>query len=112
MIRILPDTNIIISSLFWEGKPHEVMRRGFLGEYHLLTSVEILEEVAEKLRNKFRFPDESMREFMDMLMKFCQIIEVTSKFDIVRDKSDNKIIECAFDGKANYIVTGDPDVLQ
>ena len=44
-------------------------------------------------------------------MTYCHIIEPSSKFNAVRDKKDNKIIECAFDGKADYIVTGDPDLL-
>ena len=44
-------------------------------------------------------------------MTYCHIVNVESKFDAVRDKKDNKIIECAFDGKADYIVTGDPDLL-
>ena len=111
MIRVLPDTNIIISSLFWRGNPYEVVRRGILGEYQLVISAEILGEVADKLRNKFQFPEEKIQELIDILMTYCHIVDVTSKFDVVRDKKDNKIVECAFDGKADYIVTGDPDLL-
>ena len=111
MIRVLPDTNIIISSVFWIGNPYEVIRRGILGGYKLVISAEILDEVVDKLRNKFQFPEESIQELIDILMTYCHIVEVTSKFDVVRDKKDNKIIECAFDGKVDYIVTGDPDLL-
>lgn len=111
MIRVLPDTNIHISSVFWRGNPYEVVRRGILGEYQLVISAEILDEVVDKLRNKFQFPEESIQELIDILMTYCHIVDVTSKFDVVRDKKDNKIIECAFDGKANYIVTGDPDLI-
>ena len=111
MIRVLPDTNIIISSVFWRGNPYEVIRRGILGGYKLVISAEILDEVVDKLRNKFQFPEESIQELIDILMTYCHIVEVTSKFDVVRDKKDNKIIECAFDGKVDYIVTGDPDLL-
>lgn len=112
MIRLVPNTNIIISSVFWRGNPFEVIRRGILGEYQLVISAEILDEVVDKLRNKFKFPEESIQELIDILMTYCHIIEVNSKFDVVRDKKDNKIIECAFDGKADYIVTGDPDLLE
>ena len=111
MIRVLPDTNIIISSVFWRGNLYEVVRRGILGEYQLVISAEILDEVVDKLKNKFQFPEESMQELMDILMTYCHIVDVTSKFDVVRDKKDNKIVECAFDGKVDYIVTGDPDLL-
>jgi len=111
MIRVLPDTNIIISSVFWRGNPHEVIRKGILGEYQLVISVEIFDEVVDKLRNKFQFPEENIKALVDILMNSCLIIDVTSKFDVVRDKNDNKIVECAFDGKVDYIVTGDPDLL-
>ena len=111
MIRVLPDTNIIISSVFWRGNPYEVVRRGILGEYQLVISTEILDEAVDKLKNKFQFPEESIQELIDILMTHCHIVDVTSKFDVVRDKKDNKIIECAFDGKVDYIVTGDSDLL-
>ncbi len=112
MIRAVLDTNVIISSVFWEGNPHKVIRRGLLGEYQLLTSAEILDEVVDKLRNKFHFPEENIQELIDILITNGHVVEPGSKFDVVRDKKDNKIVECAFDGKANYIVTGDPDLLE
>ena len=111
MIRAVPDTNIIISAVFWRGNPNEVIRKGILREYQLVMSAEILEEVAGKLRNKFKFPEESTQELIDILQAYCQIVEVTSKFDVVRDEKDNKILECATDGKADYIITGDLDLL-
>jgi len=111
MTRVVPDTNIIISSVFWRGNPYEIIRRGILGEYQLVISSKILDEVVDKLRNKFQFPEENIQELIDILVTYCHVIDVTSKFDIVRDKKDNKIVECAFDGKVGYIVTGDPDLL-
>lgn len=111
MTRVVPDTNIIISSIFWKGHPHEVIRRGIIGEYQLVTSVEILDEVVDRLRNKFHFPEEGIQQLIDMLLTYCYVIEPTSKFDVVRDKKDNKIIECAFDGQVDFIVTGDLDLL-
>ena len=111
MIRVVLDTNIIISSVFWKGNPHEVVRRGILRVYQSVTSAEILDEAVNKLRTKFKFPEESIQELVAILLAHSHVVEPTSKFDVVRDKSDNKVIECAFDGKADYIVTGDPDLL-
>ncbi len=112
MIRAVLDTNIIISSLFWKGNPYEVVRKGVLGEFQPVMSAAILDEITEKLRNKFRLPEGGIQELMDTLLTYCHIVEPTSRFDVVRDKKDNKIIECAFDGKADCIVTGDPDLLE
>ena|SRR3989344_4913739 len=111
MIRAVLDTNIIISSIFWKGKPYEVFRIGILGRYQILASSGILEEVMHKLRTKFHFPEEKILELKNILMAGCILIEAKSKFEAVRDKNDNKIIECAFDSKADYIVTGDLDLL-
>ena len=111
MIRVVPDTNVIISSVFWRGPPYEFIRRGILGEYQLVLSPEILDEVVDKLRNKFQFPEEHLQELIDTLLTHCHIVKPSSKINVVRDKTDNKIIECAFDGKADYIISGDRDLL-
>lgn len=111
MTRVVTDTNIIISALFWRGKPHEVIVRGLNGEYRLLTSPPIIDEVITKLRNKFNFPEEKVEEQVNIMLSLFHIINPITKVDIVRDKSDNKIIECAIDGQAEFIVTGDPDLL-
>ncbi len=111
MTRVVLDTNIIISSVFWKGKPYEVVKRGIEGGYQIVVSPEILDEVVEKLRNKFQFSEEGIQELVDIILTYSHIVEPTSKFDVVRDKKDNKIIECAFDGKADCVVTGDPDLL-
>ena len=91
MTRAVLDTNIVISSVFWEGKPYEVV---------------------DRLRNKFQFPEDNIQQLVDILLTYSHLVETTSKFDVVRDKKDNKILECAFDGKADYIVTGDQDLLE
>ena len=61
MTRVVLDTNIIISSIFHRGNPYEVVIKGILGEYQLVTSSEILDEVVDKLRNKFDFPEENIQ---------------------------------------------------
>ncbi|MDI6721173.1 MAG: putative toxin-antitoxin system toxin component, PIN family [Candidatus Aenigmarchaeota archaeon] len=111
MTRVVPDTNIIISAIFWSGKPYKVISSGLRGEYQLVTSPEIIDEVLTKLRNKFQFPEDKIEEQANILMSLFHMIIPITKIDIVRDKSDNKIIECAVDGKADFIVTGDPDLL-
>lgn len=111
MIRVVVDTNIIISSVFWRGSPYEVVLKGVLREYQLVTSTAILDETADRLRNKFRFPERGIHRLVDILLTYSHLTEPSSRFDVVRDKKDNKILECAFDGKTDYIVTGDTDLL-
>lgn len=111
MTRIVPDTNIVISAIFWSGKPYDVIAQGLAGEYQLVTSPEIIDEVIRKLRDKFQFPEDKIEEQANIMLSLFHVIVPTTKLDVVRDKSDNKIIECAVEGTANVIVTGDPDLL-
>ena len=60
MIKAVLDTNVIISAVFWSGKPYQVMIKGLQGKYQPITSPEIIEEVANKLRKKFRFPEDKI----------------------------------------------------
>jgi len=62
MTRVVPDTNIIISAVFWSGKPYKIISRGLAGEYQLVTSPEIVDEVISKLRKKFQFPEDKVDE--------------------------------------------------
>ena len=111
MISAVPDTNILISSIFWRGKPYEVIKGGIEGKYTLVTSKEILEEMADRLKNKFGFPDCDIQLFMDIIFAHFHIVSKISTFSVSTDPKDNKILETAFDGKADCIVTGDNHLL-
>jgi putative PIN family toxin of toxin-antitoxin system len=111
MISVVPDTNILISSIFWRGKPYEVIKGGIEGKYILVTSSEILEELADRLKNKFGFPDCDILLFMDIIFAHFHIVSKISTFSVSTDPKDNKIVETAFDGKADCIVTGDNHLL-
>jgi putative PIN family toxin of toxin-antitoxin system len=108
---VVPDTNILISSIFWRGKPYEVIRGGIEGKYVLVTSREILEELIERLKNKFGFPDQEIFLFMDIVFTYFQVVPKTSAFSVSSDPKNNKILETAFDGKADCVVTGDSHLL-
>ena len=78
MTRVVPDTNVIISSIFWRGNPFEVVKGGLLRKYQLVSSTEILDEVIGKLRNKFHLPEDKIQELIDILLTYCNIIETNS----------------------------------
>jgi putative PIN family toxin of toxin-antitoxin system len=111
MIRVVPDTNILISSIFWRGKPYEVIKGGIEGKHVLITSREIVEELAERLKNKFSLPESDILLFMDIISAHFHIVPKISAFSACADPKDNKILETAFDGKADFIVTGDSHLL-
>lgn len=113
MIKVVPDTNVLISAVFWKGNPHRVIKLGFEGKYKLILSPSILEELTKKMIIKFSFPFEKLEEYISMLLYFCDFVEPQEKVNIItEDPSDNKIVECALASRSNYIVTGDLHLLK
>jgi len=112
MIRAVLDTNIFISALFWRGAPYEVLKAGLAGRFTLLVSAEIIWELKERLKNKFRFPDSDTDEFLEVVTLNSYIVKPVIQLKIVRaDPTDNKIIECAIAGQAHFLVSGDRHLL-
>ncbi|MEE8359022.1 MAG: putative toxin-antitoxin system toxin component, PIN family [Candidatus Hydrothermarchaeales archaeon] len=112
-IRVVADTNVIISGIFWRGSPYKVMKKALQKEFFLVTSTAILEEVSERLKHKFKLPEEEIEKLMDILLSYSNLVEPDIKVNAVKaDEKDNKIIECALDGRASFIVTGDSHLLE
>ncbi len=112
-IRVVLDTNVIISAIFWRGSPYRVMRKALQRDFILVISPDILKEVSERLKHKFNLPREEIEILMNILLSYSDIVEPTTKVNVVKaDENDNKIIECAIDGKADFIVTGDHHLLE
>lgn len=108
MIKAVLDTNVIISALFWRGAPFIILKRAIKGDFLFLTSPAILKETQEKLISKFKAPREKTEEYLKILIVNGEIIIPKKKLKVVKaDPSDNIIIECAAEGNANFIVSGD-----
>ena len=113
MIKAVLDTNVLISSLFWNGTPARIVQKGLEGKFTPITSAEIISEAEEVLSRKFKFPEQDIFEFHEIIVGRFEIVapQIRIPAAVPRDPSDNKIIECAVAGNANFIVSGDLDVL-
>lgn len=108
MIKAVLDTNVILSALFWRDAPYLILKKAIKGDFLFLTSPDILKEVKEKLIFKFKVPQEKVREYLEALIVNSKIVIPQKRLKIVKaDPNDNKIIECAFEGKADFIISGD-----
>ena len=56
MIRVVADTNVFISAILFGGLPEAFLNLAFTGSFRLVTSPDLLDELEEKLRNKFEQP--------------------------------------------------------
>lgn len=113
-MRYVFDTNVIISALLFEkGKPAQAVRYA-LANGEVLLSLDLLEELNEVLgRERFNryLTSEEREEFLEALIERAVLIEITENVQECRDPKDDKVLELALNGKAQYIITGDRDLL-
>lgn len=112
-MRAVIDNNVIVSALLADGVPRTVFNK-LLDTGTILISAPILLELADVLgRSKFEkyiTYDERMR-FLVGYLKDAEMTEVTEEIDICRDPKDNMLLELAVSGDADYLITGDSDLL-
>ncbi len=112
-LRGVFDNNVLISVVLLAGVPRKSFDR-FLDNGTVLVSVPVLLELADILNrekfDKYVTHDERMR-FMVSFLKVAEIIEISETIIVCRDPKDDKLLELAVSGKADFLVTGDKDLL-
>ncbi len=113
MHKVVLDTNIFVSSIFWDkGNPHKVVALALDKKIKVFTSVEIIKELEKVLRRDFEEPDELIHRQISLVLAYAELVSVSSKINAVKDDpDDNKIIECAVSCSADFVVSGDPHLL-
>lgn len=112
--QVVLDTNVFISALFWKGNPNEILRKCYAKELKLLTSEEILGEIARILtrERKFELTKGEITKHIDIIKSNSELLMPKIRVnEITEDPADNKFLECAVAGKADYIVSGDRHLL-
>jgi len=112
-MKIVIDSNIFVSSFFWGGHPREVFERVINGLDELFITDEIKKEIFSVMSSsKFAVKISEIEDYIKIIEKYSINIELkdTPK-SISRDKDDDKILQCALDGNAEFIITGDNDLL-
>ena len=111
--KVVIDSNIYISAIFWGGKPREVVDLGRDEKVLIFTSSNIEKEISEKLKAKFKLDEDETNRILLDFSTFTIPLKVTKHIEAVPDDpDDNKFIECAILCKADYIVSGDRHLLK
>jgi len=112
MYRIVIDTNIYISAIFWGGKPRYIIDLGRDNKIQIFSSDEIEKELSKILKDKFRLDYKDEEQILVDFSTFTNRIRISKHIHVVEDDSDdNKFIECAVECNANYIISGDRHLL-
>jgi len=113
-VRIVIDTNVLISAIFWAGKPKQLLNKVRRGEVTFLTSEDLLSEFKEVLMRKdkpFKLSSEEAERVVTEMRGIAQIIHPNSQVIVCKDERDNKVLECAIDGGAEHVISGDLHLL-
>lgn len=111
-MRIVVDTNVFISGVFFGGYPRKVLEsiihRSVLG----YATQEIVDEYNEIILEMIvRKSGKLSPDIMQTFVEHLELIEAQTEIHICRDPEDDKFIGCALDSGAMYIVSGDKDLL-
>ena len=112
MVRVVVDTNVLVSAFIDHGKPGELIIK-LLEEHQVILSHPMLEELADVLsREKFHVRSTAVESFLTILLKKSKLVMPRSRLKVIlEDPDDDVILDTAYKGKADYIVTGDSHLL-
>jgi len=108
MLRVVLYSNVLVSATISDGRSRELLQRGMAKRFSIVTSDLILQELISVLsRPEFEISKEEINTIIPVLKRSSEVVIVKSKLEAVKnDPKDDMIIETAYDGKADIIVTG------
>ena len=113
-IRVIFDTNVWISFLI--GKKLSSLKDYILDDsFTIIITEQLLEEirlVTQREKLKKYFPEKNVREFLELLEIVAENVEIKPTHFISRDPKDNFLLDLIEYSKADYLITGDKDLLE
>ena len=111
-MKIVVDTNVVISGIFFGGNPRKIIEAIVSGAINAYATAEIVDEYMEIIDSMIaRKQGKLSTSILSPIFSSLKVIEGKSHITVCRDPDDDKFIECAVDAKAIYIVSGDNDLL-
>ncbi|HLF77845.1 MAG TPA: putative toxin-antitoxin system toxin component, PIN family [Dehalococcoidia bacterium] len=116
-MRAVFDTNVLVSAILSDVAPPAQIVAGWeAGKFQLVTSDDLFEElrgVLSRPRLLRRIHDDStyLSVLLARLRRYAIFVLPRERLEVVRDEADKRVLEAAVAGEADYIVTGDKDLL-
>ena len=112
MTSVVLDTNILISAVVFGGNPRQVLQLAEARAFRVVISDAIRLETEQVLLRKFNWSRTRVTQACDPIWAISDRIVPRTNISVAGDPDDNRILECAWDGRATAIVTGDQDLLR
>ena len=116
-MKVVLDTNVLVSAMFWYGDSDRIIRLAEEKKVEIILSKAILEEFSRVLgykdiQDKVKDKNLEVRNSFQKIVELATIIDPEEKVDIIKyDPDDNKFLECAKAGNADYIISKDKHLL-
>lgn len=112
-MKVVLDTNALISSTIWDGSANKTLRLLISKNAKFYSSKAILDEYEKVIRRDFPQLIGQLPKLMENIISFSILAEPSIRLDAVKeDPDDNRIIECAVASKAEFILTYDKHLLK
>lgn len=111
-MKIVIDTNVIISAVFFGGAPRQLIEHFFNGDFSAFVSPAIVQEYLETYEEVHaKYEDRGNPAVLQKIIEKSVMVLPEREVSVCRDSDDDKFISCALQGKCLYIVSGDNDLL-
>lgn len=112
--KVVFDTNIYISALHFQGSiPRKILELADVGVFRLIISKQIIAEIRGVLRVKFKYELNKLDLMEELILSISEVVEPKSRINFIKeDPDDDKILDCAVEGKVDFIVSGDKHLLE
>ncbi|HET9743376.1 MAG TPA: putative toxin-antitoxin system toxin component, PIN family [Terriglobales bacterium] len=114
MIKAVIDTNVLVSGIFWTGTPARILQAWSEGRFRLLLSIPILEEYARVIeevgRRRLAIFDTRMLYLLTVRSEVVDPPRLPQR--VCTDPDDDKFLETAVGGDADYVISGDRALLR
>lgn len=117
-MRVTLDTNVLVSGTFWTGDSFRILNLIDKNKLKNVTSREIIKEYykvinSDEIIDKVKDKKLRMLKIAHKVINNSEIIEPSVKINTIKeDPDDNKILECAKAGNADYIISNDSHLLK
>jgi putative PIN family toxin of toxin-antitoxin system len=106
--KVVIDTNVFVSGLTFKGKPREVLDLVWRGDIEACISSFILKELEETLKKDFGWNRDQIKHTIEKIKDKTTLVHPRNKVSVIKEKDvDNRILECAVEGRVQYLISGD-----
>jgi len=112
--KVVFDTNVLISATLWDNSvAQKFLFRCIRENIQIFSSQEIIEEYKRILKRDFDYNEQEIGEILEIVLQFVILVIPSKKIDVIKeDADDNKIVECAIESNAEYIISYDKHLLK